>query len=124
MMRVVRGAGISSPRRFAAVALYVGCALLLRCDPRNTGFVESENGIPVYVRTNGIARRPRRPDAVRRSRLGFDFPAAHVRALPAATNWIAFGWGDRGFAVETPTWSDLRPGTAIIALSGVGSGDT
>ncbi len=45
-----------------------------------------------------------------------------MRSLPAATDWIAFGWGDRGFMIGTPTWSDLRPGTAIVALSGAGSG--
>ncbi len=122
MSPAVRGAGIVVAALLAALALYVGCALLLGAIPRNTGFVESENGIPVYVRTNGV-----HADLVVPTRYGavdwsLDFPAAHMRALPATTDWIAFGWGDRGFMIETPTWSDLRPGTAIIALSGAGSG--
>lgn len=122
MMLVVRGAGIFVAALLSALALYVGCALLLGTIPRNTGFVENENGIPVYVRTNGV-----HADLVVPTRYGAvdwssEFPAAHMRSLPATTDWIAFGWGDRGFMIETPTWSDLRPGTAIIALSGAGSG--
>jgi len=122
MMPVVRGAGIVVAALLAALALYVGCALLLGAIPRNSGFVESESGIPVYVRTNGV-----HADLVVPTRYGavdwsLEFPAAHMRSLAAATDWIAFGWGDRGFMIETPTWSDLRPGTAIVALSGAGSG--
>ena len=122
MSPAVRGACIVVAALLATLALYVGCALLLGAIPRNTDFVESENGIPVYVRTNGV-----HADLVVPTRYGavdwsLDFPAAHMRALPATTDWIAFGWGDRGFMIETPTWSDLRPGTAIVALCGSGDG--
>ena len=30
---------------------------------------------------------------------------------------VAMGWGDRGFYVETPTWSDLSVGTSLNALA-------
>lgn len=30
--------------------------------------------------------------------------------------FIAFGWGDRGFYMETPTWDDLKFGTALEAM--------
>jgi uncharacterized protein (TIGR02117 family) len=33
---------------------------------------------------------------------------------------IAVGWGDLGFYRETPRWRDLRFGTALRALAGVG----
>ncbi len=32
--------------------------------------------------------------------------------------YIAFGWGDKGFYLNTPTWSDLKLSTAIKAVSG------
>lgn len=35
--------------------------------------------------------------------------------------WVAIGWGDRRFYLETPTFADLKASTAIAALSGVGS---
>lgn len=31
--------------------------------------------------------------------------------------WIIVGWGSRSFYVETPTWSDLKPGPVIDALT-------
>ena len=39
-----------------------------------------------------------------------------------AGNWLAIGWGDRNFYLNTREWSDLRPGTALSAL--IGSGRT
>ena len=51
-----------------------------------------------------------------------EFPARDMSGLVAPASWIAFGWGDRGFMLTTPTWADLRPGTAFIALSGLGRG--
>jgi uncharacterized protein (TIGR02117 family) len=34
--------------------------------------------------------------------------------------YIAIGWGDLGFYHDTPRWSDLRAGTALTALTGLG----
>ncbi|MGG5506855.1 MULTISPECIES: DUF2459 domain-containing protein [unclassified Myroides] len=36
------------------------------------------------------------------------------------TQWLAFGWGDRGFYLDTPSWGDLRLTTALRAISGTG----
>lgn len=35
-----------------------------------------------------------------------------------AGNWLLFGWGDREFYLNTPTWSALRPSTVVVALLG------
>ncbi len=34
-------------------------------------------------------------------------------------NWVAVGWGDKGFYLETPTWGDLTFGTAFRAAFGL-----
>lgn len=34
--------------------------------------------------------------------------------------YAAFGWGDKGFYLNTPTWADLRMSTAFNAVSGRG----
>ena len=34
----------------------------------------------------------------------------------ADTRYIAFGWGDKGFFIQTPTWDDLTLSTAVNAL--------
>jgi uncharacterized protein (TIGR02117 family) len=45
-----------------------------------------------------------------------------MRRLAAPLEFVAFGWGDAEFFATTPTWSDLRAGTALRALSGLGDG--
>jgi uncharacterized protein (TIGR02117 family) len=36
--------------------------------------------------------------------------------LPHGVNYLAFGWGDRAFYINTPTWNDLNFRTTFIAL--------
>lgn len=35
-------------------------------------------------------------------------------------NYIAFGWGDKGFYLDTPTWADLKFSTAFKAAFWMG----
>lgn len=32
--------------------------------------------------------------------------------------WVAFGWGDKGFYLQTPEWKDLKPSVALKAATG------
>ena len=36
--------------------------------------------------------------------------------IDAEVAYVSFGWGDKGFYLETPTWNDLKLRTAIKAL--------
>lgn len=109
---------------------YLFAALLLGLWPANAGFVQTpveRGGIPIYVRTNGVhadlVLPAGEPHDWRRT-----FPsseildAARTPGVDGAYGWIAFGWGDRGFYLTTPTWHDLRLSTAWTALSGQGRG--
>ena len=49
-----------------------------------------------------------------------DFPATDTR-LDAAMPFIALGWGDRDFYLETPRLRDLKARTALNALLGRGA---
>jgi uncharacterized protein (TIGR02117 family) len=37
----------------------------------------------------------------------------------SSDNFIALGWGDKGFYLETPTWNDLKFSTAFKAVFGL-----
>ncbi len=39
-----------------------------------------------------------------------------MAGLPGA-RYLVFGWGSRAFYIETPTWSDLKPGPLFTALT-------
>lgn len=37
-------------------------------------------------------------------------------SAPTNTRYLSFGWGDRAFYLQTPTWKELRPGVVLRAL--------
>lgn len=39
----------------------------------------------------------------------------YTRTGDTAFNYVAFGWGDKGFYLETPTWADLKASTVFKA---------
>lgn len=104
----------------AAPASYLLLAVVLGAWPVNRGFVEAPDGVAIYVRTDGVHAEivvPTRAEGVDWS---IDHPPRHFRRLDAPLAWIAFGWGDRDFYLNTPTWRELRLRTALVALSGLG----
>lgn len=48
------------------------------------------------------------------------FPAQHLAQAPHDAAYIAIGWGDREFYLNTPRWQDLTLSRALHALSGSG----
>jgi uncharacterized protein (TIGR02117 family) len=49
------------------------------------------------------------------------FPTKNTRGKKQHAGWIAFGWGDKGFYLNTPTWGDLTASTAFKAVTGLSS---
>jgi uncharacterized protein (TIGR02117 family) len=43
-------------------------------------------------------------------------PYEHFPGADTTFNYIGFGWGDKGFYIETPTWDDLTLTTALRSL--------
>jgi uncharacterized protein (TIGR02117 family) len=48
-------------------------------------------------------------------------PYRNTTGQDSTAAWVGFGWGDKGFYLETPTWGDLTARVAINAVSGLGS---
>lgn len=122
MRQLLRATGVAIGLLLLSLALYLLAALLLGAWPRNAEFVESTDGIPIFVRTNGVHADIVVPTRTRVIEWSTEFPPNQMRELTVPTPWIAFGWGDRGFMLTTPTWADLRPSTALAAVSGLGEG--
>jgi len=75
--------------------------------------------VDIYLRTNGVHADLVLPvaalDVDWRRRLPLNDPDVADGGFP----YLAFGWGDRGFYLTTPTWADLKVTTALCALSGL-----
>lgn len=119
---ILRGLGWFVAAAIVIAATYVTAAIALGALPVNASFVESADGIPIYLRTNGVHAELILPTRAAEVDWSVDHPPAHMRSLAEPLEWVAFGWGDRGFFAHTPTWADLKPATALIALSGFGPG--
>jgi uncharacterized protein (TIGR02117 family) len=50
-----------------------------------------------------------------------DFPYANNANPDTSLTWLAIGWGDKNFYMNTPTWADLTVSTAVAAATGLGT---
>jgi uncharacterized protein (TIGR02117 family) len=99
-----------------AIFLTYSAIVLLGLIPVNNDFVPAKNGIKVYIVSNAVHADVIVPVYTsvidwNKSFSRFDFP----RDVSTETH-VAFGWGDRGFFLETKTWNDLKVSTAANAL--------
>lgn len=107
----------------AYLLLAVGLGLV----PVNRGWTPTPpaaGGVTIWLRTNGVHAELVLPAASpyhwRAELPPEDVVDAERLARAPALEWIAFGWGDRAFFIQTRTWADLRIGTALSALLGLG----
>lgn len=85
------------------------------------GKEDSQGGdaVEVYIRSNGVHTDFVLP--VRSAQIAWDtFISPHTCNADSSYAYVAIGWGDKGFFLNTPTWDDLTFSTAFVAASGIG----
>jgi len=102
------------------IALYLGAAFVLSRISVEKEKTEKE-GITLYILTNGVHTDLVMP--VRNAQIDWSKEVlfANTKGNDTSAQWIAFGWGDKGFYLETPTWADLKFSTAFKAATGLSS---
>jgi uncharacterized protein (TIGR02117 family) len=101
--------------------LYFTCALIGGLIPANGGWQEAERGVRIFVRTNGVHTWIMVPTVA----AGIDWRpiagAEHIKdPRYVRGNYLAIGYGNRDFYLNTPTWGDLSLRTAAAAAFGGG----
>lgn len=93
------------------ILLYVLIAVICAFIPVNQDFVRNSEGVEIFVATNGVHLDICLP--VKTAKYDWlDF--FENNPLPVKKDgYLAFGWGDRDFYINTPEWSDLTIGTAL-----------
>jgi uncharacterized protein (TIGR02117 family) len=97
------------------VAGYLLTAYTLGSIPVNHGFAQSSAGVSIYVWSNGVHTDLVVPTSNELMNWRRWFPLQDFRQPPAA-NFVAFGWGDKGFFLNVPEWRDLTVKVALDAL--------
>lgn len=75
--------------------------------------------VEIYILTNGVHTdivMPTKNDQVDWSK---QVKFENTKASDSTFKHLAMGWGDKGFYLETPEWSDLKASVAFKAASGL-----
>ncbi len=114
----------------AVIAAYVMAALLGSLWPANghwqsppkdmVGGLDAGGGVTIHIVSNGYHTGLLLPASADGIDLSLMFRPTDLADPDQAGNFLLFGWGDRDFYLETQTWADVKPGTAITALFGSG----
>ncbi|WP_394778562.1 TIGR02117 family protein [Undibacterium sp.] len=102
-------------------ALYAVVAWVLVLFPLNAHPDSATNPsatLQAYVLTNGVHTDLVFPVKSRLMDWEQRFPKKDFIAIPADADYIAIGWGDRDFYLNTPQWKDLTLSRALGALTG------
>ncbi len=120
--KIFRVLGFTLLGLVAALLLYAAAAWLLpyiavNSDARDQGPDE----VSIYIRTNGVHTDIVTP--VYNETMDWRSWArfTDTDSKDTAMQYAAFGWGDKGFYLETPNWSDLKFSVAFKAMFHLGS---
>lgn len=102
--------------------LYVAAALLLPYIPvnKNKDYL-SPNDITIYLKSNGVHTdivMPVKNDWMDWTKY---IHYQHTDLQDTSYAYVGIGWGDKGFYLQTPEWSDLKFSVAFKAMTGLSS---
>ena len=97
---------------------YLAAGALGGAIPRNADWREAERGVTIWVATNGVHTGVILPTRTAEHDWSQLVQAGHIADPRYAGRYLWLGWGDREFYLNTPTWSDVSPGTVISAAIG------
>jgi uncharacterized protein (TIGR02117 family) len=108
---------------FSFLVLYVLSVYLISNITVNSdsAFIKEQKTVPIYILSNGVHTDIVVPvvNDIKDWRKQIQFN--QTQSKDSLMNFIAFGWGDKGFYLDTPEWSDLKASTALKAAFGVSS---
>lgn len=103
----------------SVIVLYIVCVLALPYIEIPAQTTAEPKNIEIYLLTNGVHTDLALPVTTAEMDWRNEIPFEHTRAQRSDYRYIAFGWGDKGFYLETPTWADLKASTALKAAFGI-----
>lgn len=113
-LKILKITGLTILTLVCLIGLYLGSAYILsRMSVDRES--QTENDMTIYILTNGVHTDlvvPIKNEQIDWSR---EVKFANTVGKDSLYEYVAFGWGDKGFYLETPTWADLKASTAFKA---------
>lgn len=99
--------------------LYVISVLLISRISVNSDVSQQSEEIEIFILSNGVHADIVVPVKSQVIDWSENVKFQHTKAGDTVAKYLAFGWGDKGFYLSTPTWADLKFSTAFNAASGL-----
>lgn len=80
--------------------------------------ISQNEEVAIFIKTNGVHTDIVVPVKNTIKDWSTDIQFQHTQSKDSLMSYIGMGWGDKGFYLDTPTWSDLKVSTALKAASG------
>jgi uncharacterized protein (TIGR02117 family) len=105
---------------FIFILLYVVAAFVLSIIP-SSGEVNASGEEEIYILSNGVHTDIVVPVKTEARDWSKQVQFGHTILNDTSMKYIVFGWGDKGFYLETPEWSDLKFSVAFKAMFHLGT---
>lgn len=102
------------------IILYGVAAFAFSKIPINSEVATDKDDIAIFIKTNGVHTDIVVPIRNEIKDWTKEIKVENTKGKDSNMAYIAFGWGDKGFYLNTPHWSDLRYSTAFNAAFGLG----
>lgn len=103
------------------VLLYLFASWALPYVKVNGDYAAPASGMTIFVESNGVHTDFLLPVKSMQKDWTAMFPYRDFEAVDSSYHYISIGWGDKGFFLNTPSWSDLTFSTAFKASFGLSS---
>lgn len=100
----------------AFIALYFIAVLVLGNLSINNNFKQTPTGVEVYIKSNGAHTDLIVPMHNADYNWKYFISPSQTIHQDTSMQFVSFGWGDKGFFLETPSWSELKFSVAFKAL--------
>ncbi|MCF3110808.1 TIGR02117 family protein [Niabella sp. CC-SYL272] len=104
--------------------VFIGGYLLAERVLSRSTVAEMPDGLPrtitAFVLSNGVHTDLVLPVVAAGKDWSRTFSYEHTLSKDTGYRWVAIGWGDKGFYLNTPEWKDLTVSTAFKAVTGLG----
>jgi uncharacterized protein (TIGR02117 family) len=101
--------------------LYGLSAYVLSIIPVNNNMSEHKKEYTIYIKSNGVHTDLVLPIKTDVKDWSEQIKHEHIQSKDSTHQYLAFGWGDKGFYLDTPEWSDLKFSTAFKAAFNLGT---
>ncbi len=104
-----------------ALGLYLTAAAVLSRITVPKASTDPREDLDIYIFSNGVHTDIVVPICTPYIDWSETILLANTKSKTPGMRYIGFGWGDKGFYLDTPTWAELKASTAFVAMFYLGT---